>query len=191
MVSTTGPACVPTAGRQRGRRTGARGLGCGWVQCTVWLSIVNLYSKYSESGGHICNPLYSLLFSSGIPLKIVPLKRRFVQTATTYINQRNTGYRCLWVAPSKDNSSKEKIFFHYLTSYLWSTRCQWSQQTLVNTVIIARLLNQRYTHRLLKRTAWIPLGSPPNCLQWRAPAFRNDADYTHGFKEMLQNIAGG
>lgn len=147
--------------------------------------------EYNESGGCVCNSRYSLLFSSGIPLRIVPLKKRFVQTATMYINQKNTEYRCLWVVPSKDNSSKEKIFFRYLTFYLWSTPCPWSRQTLVNTVITARPLNQRCTPHPSKRTAWTPLASPPNCRRWRAPAFRNDSDHTHTFfEEILQNTAG-
>lgn len=148
------------------------------------------YTECSESGRHVCNWFYSLLFSSAIPLRTVPLKRRFVQTATTCINQRNTGYRCLWAVPNKDSNSKEKIFSRCLTSYPWSTLCQWRWQTLVNMVITARLLSQRSTHRLSKRTAWIPLGSLPNCLQWRAPAFRNDSDCTRGFKEIPQNVAG-
>ena len=195
---SNGPTCIPAAARQSGsgqltskgfarfpelghwwRARGTPPLtakGDGLVASKVYVVV-----EYTKSGGRMCNSHYSLLFSSGIPPRIVPLKRRFVQMATMCINQKNMEYWCLWVVPSKDNSSKEKIFFHCLTSYLWSTPCPWSQRTLANTVITARRSNQRSTPRLSKRTAWTPLASPPNCHQWRAPAFRNDSDHADVF----------
>lgn len=188
--------CSSQAERQRAARQHGSGSGLRKMHQTgapplpaegerLDASQVYVVVEYSESGGCVCNSCYSLLFSSGIPLRIVPLKRRFVRTATMYINQKNMEYRCLWAVPSKDNSSKEKISCHSLTSYLWSTLFLWSPQTLVNTVIT---LTPRCTPRLSKRTAWTPLASPPNCHQWRAPAFRSDSEHTHMFLKKYCRI---
>lgn len=111
-----GATCVPAAARQRGSGQpasmdlaagSARGTelgpprqargtpplpaeGKGPVAPEVYIVV-----EYGESGGRICNSRSSLLFSSGIPLRIVPLKRRFAQMATMSIDQKNTEYPCL------------------------------------------------------------------------------------------------
>lgn len=143
-------------------------------------------SFYNQPGGYISNSHYSLLFSSGIPLKTVPLRRRFAQTATTCINPKNMEYQCLWAVPNKDSSSRGKISFPCLTSCPWSTPCLWSQQTLVNTVITARPLSQRCSPHPWRRTAWTPLALPLNCPQWRAPASRSDCAPTHFYRNIAE-----